>query len=69
MLFQCCASVKDGGPTLKQHWANASCLLRVYWRVFFIHIYHHTAVHMIAARGGIGVGLWCCLVVRVSEPT
>ena len=24
---------------------------------------------MIASRGGIGVGLWCCLVVRVSEPT
>ena len=27
MLFQCWASVEDGGPTLKQHWANASCLL------------------------------------------
>ena len=27
MLFQCWASVVDGGPTLKQHWVNASCLL------------------------------------------
>ena len=27
MLFLCWASVEDGGPTLKQHWVNASCLL------------------------------------------
>ena len=27
MLFQCWASVEDGGPTLKQHWVNAPCLL------------------------------------------
>ena len=27
MLFQCWASVEDGGPILKQHWVNASCLL------------------------------------------
>ena len=27
MLFQCCASVADDGPPLKQHWVNASCLL------------------------------------------
>ena len=27
MLFQCWASVEDGGPTLKQHWTNAPCLL------------------------------------------
>ena len=27
MPFQCCASVKDIGTTLKQHWVNASCLL------------------------------------------
>ena len=26
MLFQCWASVEDGGPTLKQHWMNVSCL-------------------------------------------
>ena len=44
----------------------AGCVLA---RIFHTHIYHHTAVHMIAAHGGIGVGLWCCLVVRVSEPT
>ena len=25
MLCQCWASVEDGGPTLKQHWGNASC--------------------------------------------
>ena len=27
MLFQCWASVEDGGPTLKQHWVNTPCLL------------------------------------------
>ena len=27
MLFQCWAHVEDGGPTLKQHWVNASCLI------------------------------------------
>ena len=27
MLFQCWASVEDGGPTLKRHWGNA----RVCW--------------------------------------
>ena len=29
MLFQCWASVEDVGPTLKQHWVNASCLLGI----------------------------------------
>ena len=46
--------------------ALGECLVfagRVWARIFHTHIglYHHTAVHMIAARGGIGVGLWCCL--------
>ena len=27
MLFQCWASVEDGGPTLKRHWVNVLCLL------------------------------------------
>ena len=27
MLFQCWPSVFDAGPTLKQHWVNAPCLL------------------------------------------
>ena len=27
MLFQCCASVEDGGPTLKRHWGNARVCL------------------------------------------
>ena len=27
MLFQCWVDVKDVGPTLKQQWVNASCLL------------------------------------------
>ena len=27
MIFQCRASVEDGGPTLKLHRVNASCLL------------------------------------------
>ena len=27
MLFQCWASVEDGGPTLKGHSVNTSCLL------------------------------------------
>ena len=30
MLFICWVSVEDGGPTLKQHWVDASCLVRVY---------------------------------------
>ena len=25
MLFQCWASVEDGGATLKQHWVNVPC--------------------------------------------
>ena len=29
VLFQCCASVEDGGPTSKQHWVNSSCLLNM----------------------------------------
>ena len=27
ILFQCSANVADGGPTLKEHWFNVSCLL------------------------------------------
>ena len=27
VLFECWATVADGGPTLKQHWLNVSCLL------------------------------------------
>ena len=27
MLFQCWASIEDGGPTLKQHWVRVSCVL------------------------------------------
>ena len=27
MLFLCRADVVDDGPTLKQHWLNASCML------------------------------------------
>ena len=27
LLFQCWASVEDGGPRLNQHWVNAPCLL------------------------------------------
>ena len=26
---QCCSSVEDGWPILKQHWVNASCLLGI----------------------------------------
>ena len=29
MLFQCWSPVFDTGPTLKQHWVNASCLLGI----------------------------------------
>ena len=32
-LLECWANIKDGGPTLKQHWLNASCLLG-YQRLF-----------------------------------
>ena len=27
MLYQCWASVVDGGPALEQHWVDVSCLL------------------------------------------
>ena len=27
MLFQCCVSVEDAKPTLKQHCVNVSCFL------------------------------------------
>ena len=30
-LFQSLASVEDNGPTLKQHWVNAPCLLGSHW--------------------------------------
>ena len=30
MLFYCWADFEDGGPTLKHHWVNASCLLGMY---------------------------------------
>ena len=30
MLFQCCPTVFDAGPTLKQHWVKAPCLLGPY---------------------------------------
>ena len=38
MLFKCWASVEDGGPTFKQYWVNASCLLgrRSAWFVYFL---------------------------------
>ena len=29
MLFQCWPTVFDAGPTLKQRWLNASCLLAI----------------------------------------
>ena len=29
MMFQCWPTVLDAGPTLKQHWVNASCLLAI----------------------------------------
>ena len=31
MLFQCWASVEDGGPTLKQQWLSVPCLLGYIW--------------------------------------
>ena len=42
MLFRCWTSVEDGGPTLKQHWVNASCLLEKQY--FFLFKYPVTAV-------------------------
>ena len=30
MLGNCWSSVEDGGPTITQHWVNASCLLGSY---------------------------------------
>ena len=29
MLFLCCADAEDGGPPLKQHCVNSSCLLGI----------------------------------------
>ena len=29
MLFQCWPTVFDAGPTLKQHWVNAPCILEI----------------------------------------
>ena len=29
MLFHCCATAYDAGPTCTQHWVSASCLLGV----------------------------------------
>ena len=27
MVFQCWASIEDGGTTMKHHWVNVTCLL------------------------------------------
>ena len=35
MLFYCGADVEDGGPTLEQHWVNASCLLGLHCKESF----------------------------------
>ena len=44
MLFQCWAGVEDSGPTLKQHWVNASCLLVIY-RCCKVHLYKCPSRH------------------------
>ena len=39
VLFKCWASVVDGGPTLKEHWFNVSCLLDmciIFWYICVI---------------------------------
>ena len=38
MLFQCLASVEDGGPTLKQHWVIVPCLNYYYSKLLPKHI-------------------------------
>ena len=43
MLFQCWPTVFDAGPTLKQHWVNASC-----WEL--IQIFDHVAATQIQLR-------------------
>ena len=37
MLFWCWADVEDGGPTSKQHWVSASCLLDKPYGVLALH--------------------------------
>ena len=34
MLYQCWTSVEDVGPTLIQHWVNATCLLGCCFKVY-----------------------------------
>ena len=36
MVFQCWPTVFDAGPTLKQHWVNAPCLLGFWLRLVVI---------------------------------
>ena len=40
MLFYCWADVEDGGPTLKQHWVNVSCLLGMYIGMHDVQLYY-----------------------------
>ena len=44
-LNQCWADVEDGGPTLKQHWFNVSCLLGYLLesRLFLFFLEYYTA--------------------------
>ena len=42
MLFQCWASIEDGGPTLKQHCVNTRVCCIAKWSRISIQLLHHT---------------------------
>ena len=44
VLFQCWATIFDAGPTLKQHWLNAPCLLGCCIQTVFIMTTQQTAL-------------------------
>ena len=68
MLFQCWADVVDGGPTLKQHWVNVSCLLGT-TLLDFLPVMHWSAnihmhnVHHNGESSNIGTRWW----VNISQ--
>ena len=47
MLVQCWPTVCDAGPTLNQHWFNASCLLGYFLRRWDQYQRYHTQIHPI----------------------
>ena len=59
MLVQCWASIVDGGPTLYQHWLDASCLLGSY--ILCIHSLYNTPSQWILLY------LALCTIIAISR--